>query len=147
MNERKVAGANYIISFFNEVQQLNQFYSLYHNLILQLKTKYGKDNLEELEDIDNQQLHNAGQNVRHYCNKVYILYYAIASKANLNLNKIEALYNAAVNDYVIKLDNLKKYVLEINKELVNDIIQDLLRTSHDLINDIYGNSENTTQSD
>lgn len=140
MNERKSAGANYIISYFNEVQQLKVIYAQYINFLLELKTKYHNENLDKLEEIERGQLSQLAQGVRHLVHLTYISYASIFSIDKLKVDKkIAELYYKIANTYIINTKELEQYVTEINRSLVLDIVKDLLTSSQDVVNDLYKN--------
>lgn len=140
MNERKAAGANYIISYFNEVQQLKVLYAQYINFLLEIRTKY--ESLDKLEENEKLQLGQLAQSVRHLVHLTYISYVSIFSIGKLKINKdITDLYNKISITYIINTKELEQYVTEINKSLVLDIIKDLLSSSQDIVSDLYKNEE------
>jgi hypothetical protein len=140
MDERKVAGANYIIAFFNEIQLLNHSFSLYVNFIVQLKAKYG----EEIDDRafaeeDKGHLSELSQNVRHHCHKCFIMYKSIyQSIEKLEFNKeVEKEYNDIKDSYVVGSKELEEFVLVMNKAFVEDVIKNLLLTSQDIMKEVF----------
>lgn len=146
MDERKLAGANYIINFFNEIQQLNHHYSLYLNYLLQLNTKYGSspDN-QNILDNEKEYLSNLTQGVRHYVHKVFIQYEALYSSIDkLQLDtKIKEMYQKIANTYIINSNELREFVLLINKTLINDVIKDLLVSSQEILSSVFSNNESS----
>lgn len=142
MTERTIAGANYIITFFNEIQQLNQTFSHYLNLVVELKSKYGAD-LEDvnIDDLEKRQLQELAQLLRSAVTKSYILYTSIYSVADeLTAKKdVFELYVSIRNEYIMKLDEAEKYVILMNQSLTKDIVNDLIVNAKTIIGQIYGN--------
>lgn len=138
-NERKAAGANYIISFYNDIQLLNYTFAQYYNLIIELETK----EKEKLEDSTSNIIMQTAQNVRHYCHLVFIKYQSIIKATKLDEdNDVKESYDKikTKDNFIIPRDVLENFVIAVNASLVNDVIKDLLVTSQDVYNDIYGNS-------
>jgi len=139
MNESKLAGANYIVNFFNHINQLNSEYSKYQNYLLEIDAKYS-GNIEALSDLEKDYISNLVQICRYYVSIVYIQYksiYSVVDKLKES-EKIEDLYNKINNTYLIEREQLKEFILEINKALVNDVMKDLLVSSKEIVGEIYG---------
>jgi hypothetical protein len=140
-DERRQAAASYIINFFNEVQALNHVYGQYVNLLLEFKEKHGSvPEGRSLADDEKQTLSVLAQTVRHYCHKIYIGYKSfVVAKEFLENPDIDQYYSKVKNTYVIKTEDLEKFVVAVNALLVNDVVKDLLVSSHDIVNEIYQN--------
>lgn len=145
-DERKAAGANYIINFFNEMQQLKVYYSQYINFLLEIKTKYGSSpESKNWSDEEKQALSNLAQTVRHLCNLTYISFVSIFSSGHMNtektiMDRAEKLYFKIINTYVIESRELEEFVLLLNKAMINDVIQNMLMSSQDIVSNIYNDN-------
>lgn len=142
MKETNLAGANYIVNFFNDIQLLLHSYSNYINYLLELESKTG--DLEEEKEIDEEErktVFQLVQSVRYYCHKTYIGYNSICQATKIEPEeKIKKNYNDNIkNSPIIDKDKIEEYVISLNAFLVHDIIKDLLTTSHDIMGQIYGN--------
>lgn len=145
--ERKLAGANYIVNFFNEIQQLNHHYAQYCNLMLELKNTYGeKADKAKFQESDRQALKNMLQTLRYYSHKIMIQYQSIfkvlpnSDVEDIKKNKKDPLtdaYGKIKTDFVIGQKDIEKFVVSINSTLVEGIIKDLLVTSQDIYGQIY----------
>lgn len=147
IKDKQTAGANYLINFFNNIQFLNHSYSNYVNSLLELETKYGEN--PKKEDIDSNDLTGlikVGQELRYHCHKVYIEYQSIFQTLKQTLNEqIINIYKSFIKkDLLVSREEIEKFVIEVNKVLVHDIIKDLLTTSQDIFNSIYGETKEGT---
>lgn len=142
MKERETSGAHYIVTFYNNIQQLNHLSSQYDNLLLEFKSKYGDNpDPKKVSDEERAVLSSVLQNIRHYAKLAYIGYKSIYPTIKKTYSKIiEDAYIHIKEQYVIKKDVLDIYVIELNKILVEDIIRDLLLSSQDIYSQIYNNA-------
>jgi len=137
LDEKKTTGASYIFSFYIEIQNLTDTYSNYVNLMLELEYKY-KNNIEKAEESDKNIVNQWLQMVRKSCHKCYIQYKTILPTLKIEENdKLNEKYLKISNCFVIDRNDLKDFVLSMNKVLVNGIIQELLVDNQDFIKDIY----------
>lgn len=144
---KKSAASSYIINFYDGIITLTQNYTLYNNLLIESDKKYGEDNVKGLTELERQQLLNAVQNIRSLVQQVYIQYKSIASSAKVKeIDKIEDIYNKLKKDFIIKLDDLEKFVIGMNSFLVNEIIQELLSSATDLMEQVVGETQQTQTS-
>lgn len=138
VNEEKAAAANYVINFYNEVQQLTHFYANYENLMLELSEKYGSQE-DKIEQSENELIKQACATIRYYSQLAYIKYSSIILKTGEKLDKdIEKLNQTITTSYVVKRADVKDYVVKLNSVLMNTVIKNLLETSSDVIAKIYG---------
>lgn len=139
MKETKLAGANYIISFFNDIQNLNHHYSMYCNMLIEVNAKHGINSIEGLEEYEKNTLIKVSQDLRYYVNKCYIAYVSIHESLEITKSEeIPIVYPKLMNRFIIIREDIEKFVTEINVVLVKKIIRDLLQTSQDIFNDVYG---------
>jgi len=138
-NEQKVVGASYIISFFKDVQALTHNYAQYLNVMLEVEKKYAKDDMEALGEIEKEIVSKSFQTVRYYSLKCYVSYHAIKGSLKLKDDEeIENNYKIIKNTFIIPRDALEKFVVRLNKLMIEDIIKDLLKTSQDIVGEVYG---------
>lgn len=143
--EQKVAGASYIISFFQEVQRLTHSYAQYLNIMLEMEKKYGSDDLKEITPVERDTTSQTFQTVRYYALKCYVQYHAIKPALKLQDDqKIEDAYKTVKSQFIIPRKALEEYVIGLNSLLVQNIIQNLLQTSQDLVGQVYTNGDTQT---
>lgn len=145
--DQQITAASYIISFYNNVQALNQFTAQYCNLITEISFKYaGK--YDDMADPEKQAIKDLSNTVRTVAINAHIQYSSIQPHAIKDLDKKEkeALQEAYKNltddkNFLIKRAELKRYAEYLNKFLVGSVIGELLETSQALLNSIYGTSK------
>lgn len=138
--EKQVAGFSYIINFYEEVQILSNNFSVYNNLVLEMKEKYkGDNNMDDMEEAEVQSVRNVLNHVRASVNKTFIMYKSIVeSIENFSVDQeLQKLKESMNSEYTIKRDELERYVNKINNFLTMSVIQDLLQTSQNIFSDVY----------
>ena len=144
IDEKKLAGASYIFSFYKEVQILTDFYAQYINFLLELKEKSKVTDVSKFEDAEKIVLIQGVQQVRISAHKCYIQYISISGvlKVNDEKDKIKDSYVKIKANYVIVESDLEDYVVNLNSFLLNKIIQSLLEDSQSFIEEVYKDAEN-----
>lgn len=136
-NEKKTVGASYIFSFYQEINNLTDNYSIYINLLLELQSKYGLDFGDKAGDEEKQIINNWLQTVRHHCHKAYIQYITLSPHLNIPADKsIEKQYSNIATKFVIDKEDLKNFVVAMNSVLVNGVIQEILSSHENYLNDL-----------
>jgi hypothetical protein len=143
LNEQKVTGANYVLTFYNDVQELTNTTAQYGNILLDIRQKYGSE-LKGLSDLEKQQVANTCQTLRFFSVRAYIglmgIYRAVKKEIPQGVTDAYALIKT---QYTPALEAVEAYTIEINSALVDDVIKSLLESSQELVNSVYGNSLNT----
>lgn len=146
IEEKKIAAAQYIITFYNEIKQLTMQEAYYINLMLEYETKYKTLDMEKITDEERKVIIAASQQVRLAVNTTYMSYYSLQEKLKLPLNKeMEALYNSINKTLIIKRDELNEFSKKINRMLVTEIIQTLLDTSQNYLQKIFQDEKGLPQ--
>lgn len=142
VNEQRTAAASFILNFYETVVNLKSSYANYLNLLTELKHKYpGANMAEKIGEVERESLKQQAQTTRYYCIQAYIDYSTIhTSQEGEAENPLTKPYNAIMKDFIIGAEQLTTYVVAVNNVLATGIIKDLLRTSQDIITDIYGNT-------
>jgi len=141
VDERQTTAASYIITFSNDIQNLNHAYAQHYNTALQVYEE-NRNNEEGIEENDKQALIQAGQILRYYMIRVYISYKSIVNNIDewgedlKELDKeIEGIYMEIAPQYLYKdFKRVEKYVQKMNDVLINTVIYRLLETSQDYFN-------------
>lgn len=134
----KYAAAEYLTDFRENVKNLNIIYAQYYNIITTVSHKYGSDSKNS--DSENLQIINSCDQLRLHINIIHIQYLSLHATTKLeteDTDYIEKLHMELLKDYIIKLDNVKKYIIEINKFLCTRIIDKLLKGADDILMDVY----------
>jgi len=148
-DEKKVAGAQYIYTFYNEVESLVAQEAAYINLLLEFKEKYwqggrGEGDLNKVPEEEKKVLVATVQQVRYFCLKVHKKYEAIKDILRLDKSKeINESYNAIKDTFIIKREDLEKFTAALNKVLVQDIIGSLMETSQEFLKDVLQDGTQT----
>lgn len=136
-NERRAAGASYLLTFYQEVAQLTHHFAQYSNLLVEAINKYGA-NVEAVEDEGKAVIVTEVQSVRYCAYKCFIMYKTLMPSLNLKENKDLIIQYGKIKDtYLIKQEDLEKFVIILNSVLVQEVIKDLLDTSQALIENAY----------
>lgn len=148
--EQKTVEASYIITFYREVHTLTDYYAQYYNLLLELENKLGYNVIESIGKLGEEErttLVNVVQLVRMSVSKCYIQYKSIVKALNAS-EKTEIANSVKVlrKNFIIKREDLEKCVIGFNAFLVEDIMNDLLQNSQDLLDKVFndGKSEKPT---
>jgi len=139
ISDEKTAASSYILTFYQEVQQLTNLFGNYKNVIDKFKYKYGSDVLEKLNDADKTFLDQQVQQVKIYSSVIYIKYKTIIEtiKDIKKDDKLVDSYEKVSAKYIIKIDDLELYVFRLNVILAQKIMKGLLETSQDLVNEVF----------
>ncbi len=138
ISEEKTTAASYILTFYQEVLYLTHNYSMYFNTLTEFKQKYGSADLTKMGEIEKDNLKNISQQVRYYIHKCYIQYICIAKAAKFKENKeIEEIYTVIKDVLIIDRDKLEKFVIAINRVLIDNVMKGLLETSQDLVEKVF----------
>ena len=130
--EKQVAGAGYILSFFNEIDVLTQLASIYINNITKMKVKYGDIDDKTKFDPADQTIITSTEQVKGSIFRTYIKFTSLKSKVREfeNLDKEEkgkdirtvAKLYAEVRDSAIpNIDLIEEYTLKLNTLFVEAI--------------------------
>ena len=139
-SQEKIAAANYVLNFYQEVATLTSFYSQYENILLELKAKFGEEQIVPNEERE--YINEVCKNIRYYVRVCYIKHRSIVSKVNKGLDEeIETLKNDIATSLIIDRVKLEKFVFKMNDVLINNVIKDLLQNSSDIINSIFSENE------
>jgi hypothetical protein len=139
LNEKKVAASSYIINFYQTIEELTNNYAVYFNDLLNLKEKYAGE-VSKMDPSEKEQLTTNAQTIRFNVNRSFIKLKALKDTLNVKLSKeIEDAHKEIIKTFIIKEKDLEKYVVEINKILLFDIVQSLLQTSQEVVSNIYDN--------
>jgi len=143
MNDKEKAAAGYILSYYEQIQHLTREYSLYLNLLAELKISEGT--LDKLEEIDRDKIKIAVQQVRYFCHVTYIQYRAITQKIGIKEDKkITEIYDKIKDEYIINRKYLELFVKEMHLTLVNEVLSELMEKSQDFVKQIYHDDRSNT---
>lgn len=135
--EKQAAGAGYILSFFNDIEQLTTYFASYLNVMLVLRCKYGDAeklrNLEGLEEQDRVDLVATAQGMRTWIVRSYVKAKALQDKITGFGNvKIDDAYKKATGEFIVNPEVIEEYVIEINRVFADEMLSDLLIRAYDI---------------
>ena len=146
IDEKKLAGASYIFSFYKEVQILTDYYAQYINFLLELKEKSKDADISKLGENEKLAVMQGVQQVRISAHKSYIQYCSIIGVLKIGKeDKIKESYTKIKDKYIVPQSDLEIYVIELNQFLLNKIIQGLLEDSQNLIEEVYADAGSEQQ--
>lgn len=139
VNQEKVAAANYILTFFQEVGALTDNFCYYINTLVELENKYQEVDLNKVTEEENQQFKNLINTIRYYIIKTSIMYKTICANQNHQIKTDFLEDTKKLRDtLVFNREDLEKYVFTLNNFLADTIIKELQETSSQIVNNIYG---------
>ena len=143
VQENKLAGASYIITYYQEVMNLTHAYLNYNNAILFLEHTHKTSDFEGLEDPERQNIIEQCQTVRYYAQKAYVMYKTIigAMEGAKEDIKIKEAIKPIKKDFIIKRDDIETFVVAMNGALIKDVVKDLLQSSKSLVDGLYSGNE------
>lgn len=151
VSDYQKAGGSYILRFYDDVANLTHYYSMYQSAVLELEARYPnyEDTNKFMENLDETVKSNfigILQNLRHHVNTSYISYCSLIKelKAKKTKDEVKESYNLLNKSYIIEVSQSFTYVQLLNDFLLSEILKDLLETSRDLINNVYGSKDSTT---
>lgn len=139
-SQEKIAAANYVLNFYQEVATLTSFYSQYENILLEIKAKYGDEH--PIPEEDKTYIVEICKNIRYYVRVCYIKHKSIVSKVKKQTDdETETLKNDIASSLLVDRVKLEAFVVKMNDVLVENVIKDLLQNSGDIINSIFSENE------
>lgn len=142
IDQNKVLGATYVSEFFLEIKGLTEQYANYKNIALEIeylsKREGGKFDADQLNNAK-----TAVNNIRFISNKVYIHFKTLCAVLEIPEETSKPIIEAyeKINDpekALPEIPDIEFFVVQVNKLLVKDVIKDLLQTSQDILNSLYG---------
>lgn len=139
ISDEKTAASSYILTFYQEVQNLTNLFGDYKNVLDKYKHQYGSSVEAKLNDNDKAFLDQKVQQVKIYSSVIYIKYKTFVEtiKGTKEDKKLVEAYNGISKTYIIKIEDLEVYVFRLNVLLAQKIMKGLLETSQDLVDDVF----------
>lgn len=139
--EERITQANYIINFYNEVALLTNLYAEYKNILILIDSKYGGA-IEKIEETDRNYMFDIVQQIRAGINKINIYSNCFQDKEIVPKADNTKLIKEVNDDLIIKSETVEKLTIFYNQILINNIMKDLLKSSQDILNNIYNDGTN-----
>jgi hypothetical protein len=148
MSEKTTAAASYIITFYREVLTLTHYSAVYNNLLLEIESKYDAVDVGKMTEPEKKVYIENLQQARYSIYKTYVQFKTL--QAHLKVDKgqelnIDNLYSILTTAFIIKRTDLMDYTVEMNRILLNDIIQNILETSQEFLSSLYAENKTVEQ--
>lgn len=139
IGEEKQAAASYVLTFYQEVQQMTAQYAGYCNVLLEQEHKYKDLDLGKMDDDTKARIMQEVQTVRFYVHTSYIRYLSIMEGVKQKVDKeVKELYEDVNKQFILERSVLERYVVALNKVLTTKIMKGLLESSTDIVENVYG---------
>lgn len=149
--EEKNSAANYVLTFYDNIQKINHFAALYANFLLLVKFQHGDDAKsikDRMNDQEKAMFTNNTENLHYYIDQAMLSAKIFAKVKGIKVDtdkessfsKISDSHKIISADYTIKKEELEKFVEAINVFLVDNIMPSLLQTSQDIVNRLNNRS-------
>lgn len=134
----KQTSANFLVNFFNHVENLDHWCALYDNVLRYVENKYGKDHVDKCDDSDKMSINNAIENVSYYVNRTKTTYDALVMHLKMKPDpKLKALFTELRTSFVMKRETLDEYKKILYSLLVTEVMKNLLESSQSVIDSMY----------
>ena len=140
MQDNKVSAASYILTFFRDVEELNNHLGHYANIMLEMSGKFGKRETDEIikkmTENDRQRLLQIVNDTRFWIIRVYVKISALENKLIKTddtelFKKITENYEIIINNTVPEFRIIQEFVIELNKLFVSGVADELLNKARD----------------
>ena len=151
--EKKLAGASYIISWFSDIENLIWYGSVYQNLMVELKQKYvkkfkttdGKETFDlekvNLDEDDESRVMSTTQTLRSMVFKTFVKFKALRPQ----IKELEAQDTKMTVSYKVlstlptpDMSAIEDYIINVNETFVAGVVGELLLKSKDIIGTFSG---------
>lgn len=120
MDEKQVVGIGYIVTFFNDLESLTKAYAEFVDKYVEMKAR------QEVDDSEREYMLNLLRQLRTLIIKVYIKALALSDQLELDLNTVKLCYKKLMDNYMVNIELLEDFVIEINKAFANSVIKHVL---------------------
>jgi len=130
-NEQQKTSQDYIIRFYALVQELINYYSEYEELILEVQG-FIKQNPEIQMDKEQElKIRNTNRFLRKLMTQIQIHYetFDIKDKDTKQEIKIKEIYSKINKQYLLDREELKAYIIEINKYTLEKLMPHIIQNS------------------
>jgi len=143
VTEEEIAGSGYVLSFYNDIENLTNSYATYINVLIRMKDKYklnegikpsGADKVK-LDVEDEEALLSVAETLRIWITRSYIKMASLKDKVSdmeESFKGVKSLYEKSLSTSIIEKKVAEEYVLKINQSFVTGILKELLIRSKDI---------------
>ncbi len=143
MQEEKVAGASYLLTFLSDIEFLIAYASSYINLYVHLKNKYTEESLQkyDIEDSEKKSLMETINQLRSIIFKVYVRFNALTKQIKefkTYKKEIKKYYEKIIpkdksDSFVPLVEDVENFVIKINEIFVEAIMSELIVKSREIL--------------
>lgn len=142
-NTKKKTGLEIIIEYKDSLNSLIHFYSLYINLLTEIKAL--GEGIDKLEDEKKESVKNFCAEIRYHATFAYLKYKSLCTSLKFEKGKenkkLEESYSKIKDNVLLDDVPIMELIIEFNAFLMNEIIQELLKGTDVLLNELYGQNE------
>lgn len=130
--EDKLAGANYVLLFMQDLETLLDYAASYINFLSQLKKKYSNLEEQELEDADRQTLLNNVAAIKNIIFKVYVRYSVLKDYLGAKEDNIKEKWEKIKEEAIPKAERVEEFVISVHNVFANKMMQELVTTAREV---------------
>jgi len=147
MQDNKVSAASYILTFFRDVEELNNHLAHYSNIMLEMNGKFSNQEIEDivkkLDEQDRQRLLEIVNNTRFWIIRVFVKLSALQSKLIKSdektiFEKMQKDYKTIIHTIIPDFETIEDFVIELNKLFVSGVADELLNKARDFYDENGG---------
>jgi predicted phage-related endonuclease len=146
VSEEEFASSSYILSFYNDIENLTNSYASYLNVLVRIQDRYKlkekkadqkeiDKEIRKMEPEDEKALLEVAEGIRVWIARCYVKLETLQEKIpemKKGNKELKDLYEKAIRHSVIEKEVVEGFVLKINKVFVEGVLKDLLVKSKDL---------------
>lgn len=139
--QEKIAGANYILNLYADIENFNKYIAAYKNIMLELGERF-KDDLR-MESNDTQKVKEITNYIRYLAIAINIKIKSLSKKIN-EFDKLTSdevyvsRYNMITSQVAPEFSLLEEYATKINQAFVNGVVDEILTQSSKVYQEFYG---------
>lgn len=138
LDEQKSAGASLILSFYENIQLLNNEYAIYAVMLTEhAHTTDDKEEKIDLSEEQKEEMKQANRNLMYQVNLSWISLKSISKSVKKEINQeTKDIIKKIRARPIPKLTDIEEYIEKINTFLVDEIIRKLLKRASDYVREL-----------
>ena len=140
---KKQTSDSYVIIFYKEVLNLLNNYSIYKNVIKEVRIRYGDepDVLKSVTENEKASIIQVVAMLSGSIERTYIQYESLCCALNVEIDdNIKSLYLELSDSFMMDMEKTRLYITEINKFLVNYVLSTVGSNILSEVTNLYGSS-------
>ena len=138
LNDNTTASVSYIITFFGDMEKINEYIGHYSNVMLELRNKYNNTPLAELpkklQEDEKNTLLSIVQSSRFWSIRTYVKLCALKTRLKItdkDFKEIEKSFNIIKTEAVPEYQVFEDFTIKVNSIFVEGIASELLKSVQD----------------